>query len=410
MFSFVFCSRTTPSFITMTRSHICRITARSWLTKSKVREKFCCKSLSKFKILAWTDTSREDVGSSQKIKSGRKASARAIPIRCRCPPEKAWGNLFKPDEQLEALIIDDHIIKDDLSHLSAYNFSDDIDVEVLGHIFEQSLNDLEKIKESLFTEHKIVNTRKKDGVFYTPKFITEYIINNTIAKLCEEKKELLKLFTDAKETKKAKETRRKDLHKYREYLEGLKIVDPACGSGAFLTASFRYLLNQHRWIQNELGKYEAGLFDYHNMDKQIIENNLFGVDINGASVGIAKLSLWLQTAKRDRPLSNLMGNIKSANSLTTNWHELFPDIMANGGFDCVIGNPPYGASFSKDDKNNYHVHSQNIISKEDKEKIAKALLKRELSRKINLDKENKEKLIEDIKTLLVLRIRQEYFL
>jgi len=98
------------------------------------------------------------------------------------------GNLFKPDESLENLIIDDHIIKDDLSHLSAYDFSDDVDVEVLGHIFEQSLNDLEKIKESLFTEHKIVDTRKKDGVFYNPKFITEYIINNTVATLCEEKK------------------------------------------------------------------------------------------------------------------------------------------------------------------------------------------------------------------------------
>jgi hypothetical protein len=251
------------------------------------------------------------------------------------------GNLFKPDEKLENLIIDDEIIKDDLSHLSAYDFSDDVDVEVLGHIFEQSLNDLEKIKESLFDEHEIVDTRKKDGVFYTPKFITEYIINNTVAKLCNDKKEDLKLFDDVKDTKKAKEIRRNTLHKYREYLESLKIVDPACGSGAFLTACFRYLLSEHKWIQNELFKYEAGLFDYHDVDKQIIENNLFGVDINGASVGIAKLSLWLQTAKRDRPLSNLMGNIKSANSLTANWSELFPEIMANGGFDCVIGNPPY---------------------------------------------------------------------
>ncbi|WP_457748674.1 Eco57I restriction-modification methylase domain-containing protein [Sulfurimonas sp.] len=124
-------------------------------------------------------------------------------------------------------------------------------------------------------------------------------------------------------------------------MENLKIVDPACGSGAFLTASFRYLLSEHKWIQNELAKADAGLFDYHDVDKQIIENNLFGVDINGASVGIAKLSLWLQTAKRDRPLSNLMGNIKCANSLTCNWNELFGDIMANGGFDCVVGNPPY---------------------------------------------------------------------
>ena len=251
------------------------------------------------------------------------------------------GNLFKPDESLESLIIDDFCLKDDLSHLSAYDFSDDVDVEVLGHIFEQSLNDLEKIKESLFEEHKIVNTRKKDGVFYTPKFITQYIINNTVAKLCEEKKEDLKLYADTKDTKKAKEKRREALHEYREYLENLKIVDPACGSGAFLTASFRYLFDEHKWIQKELEKADAGLFDYHDIDKQIIENNLFGVDINGASVGIAKLSLWLQTAKRDRPLSNLMNNIKSANSLTSDWNELFAEIMANGGFDCVIGNPPY---------------------------------------------------------------------
>jgi hypothetical protein len=251
------------------------------------------------------------------------------------------GNLFKPDERLENLIIDDHIIKEDLSALSAKDFSDDVDVEVLGHIFEQSLNDLEKIKESLFEEHKIVDTRKKDGVFYTPKFITEYIINNTVAKLCNDKKEVLKLFDEVKDTTKAKEKRRDTLHLYREYLESLKIVDPACGSGAFLTACFRFLLDEHKWIQNELFKYEAGLFDYHDIDKQIIENNLFGVDINNASVGIAKLSLWLQTAKRDRPLSNLMNNIKSANSLTTDWNELFPDIMANGGFDCVVGNPPY---------------------------------------------------------------------
>lgn len=251
------------------------------------------------------------------------------------------GNLFKYDEKLESLVIDDHIIKNDLSHLSAYDFSEDVDVEVLGHIFEQSLNDLEKIKESLFTEHKIVNTRKKDGVFYTPKFVTEYIIDNTVAKLCEEKKESLSLKKELKETKKNHEKRRDNLKAYIAYLNSLKVVDPACGSGAFLTACFRYLLSEHKWTQKELAKAGAGLFDNHDIDKQIIENNLFGVDINGASVGIAKLSLWLQTAKRDRPLSNLMGNIKNANSLTTDWDELFPEIMKNGGFDCVIGNPPY---------------------------------------------------------------------
>ncbi len=250
------------------------------------------------------------------------------------------GNLFKPDKKLENLIIDDNIIKDDLSHLSAYDFSDDVDVEVLGHIFEQSLNDLEEIKKDFFENYKIIDKRKKSGVYYTPKFITEYIINNTIGKVCQEKKEELKLFDEVKNSKKAKEKRRDTLHKYREFLEELKIIDPACGSGAFLNASFRYLFNEHKWIQKELLKYGANLFEHHDIDKQIIENNLYGVDINSASVGITKLSLWLQTAKRDRPLSNLVNNIKCANSLTANWNELFPEIMVNG-FDVVIGNPPY---------------------------------------------------------------------
>ncbi len=251
------------------------------------------------------------------------------------------GNLFKPDEILDTLIIDDEVIKDDLSHLSAYDFSDDVDVEVLGHIFEQSINDLEKIKETLIQEHKVADKRKKDGVFYTPKFITEYIISNTIGKLCQNKKDELKLLDESKDNKRAKAKRREALNKYKEYLENLKIVDPACGSGAFLNASFRYLLNEHQWIQKELQLADAGLFEHHDIDKQIIENNLFGVDINSASVGISKLSLWLQTAKRDRALSDLANNIKCANSLLSDWRELFPQIMDNGGFDVVIGNPPY---------------------------------------------------------------------
>ncbi len=253
------------------------------------------------------------------------------------------GNLFKPDIELDSLTIDDHIIKDDLSHLSAYDFSDDVDVEVLGHIFEQSLNDLEKIKESLITTHTVVDTRKKDGVYYTPKFITRYIIEHTIGTLCYEQKlslDLLQPMSDTA-TKKQKQTKLANLKLYKTYIENLKIVDPACGSGAFLNMAYRYLLDEHQYIQTQQTKAGAGLLDMHHIDKSIIENNLYGVDINTASVGIAKLSLWLQTAKRDRPLSDLRHNIICANSLTANWSELFADIINNGGFDVVIGNPPY---------------------------------------------------------------------
>ncbi len=116
---------------------------------------------------------------------------------------------------------------------------------------------MEKIKESLLEEHKIINTRKKDGVFYTPKFITEYIINNTLALTCSKMKEKLNLHVEPKETKKAQEKRRETVHVYREYFESLKVVDPACGSSAFLNASFRFLLSEHQWIQRELGKVGA---------------------------------------------------------------------------------------------------------------------------------------------------------
>ncbi|RLA74342.1 MAG: hypothetical protein DRG11_05190 [Epsilonproteobacteria bacterium] len=278
------------------------------------------------------------------------------------------GNLFKPDVELDNLNIDDSIIKEDLSKLSAYDFSDDVDVEVLGHIFEQSLNDLEQIKESLIATHTVVDTRKKDGVYYTPKFITRYIIEHTIGTLCYERKlslDLLQPMSDTA-TKKQKQTKLANLKLYKSYIENLKIVDPACGSGAFLNMAYRYLLEEHQYIQTLQAKAGAGLLDMHHIDKSIIENNLYGVDINTASVGIAKLSLWLQTAKRDRPLSDLMHNIICANSLTANWSELFPQIMADGGFtketsakptasagfDVVIGNPPYGAAFSTEDKNN----------------------------------------------------------
>ena len=244
------------------------------------------------------------------------------------------GNLFKPYKLLDNLIIDDEVIKDDLSTLSAYDFSEDVDVEVLGHIFEQSLNDLENLKENFFENHKITDNRKKDGVYYTPKFVTDFIIENTLGEICKKEKE--QIFKN-----KTKSKIKQNLHKYKEFLENLKIVDPACGSGAFLNAAFRYLLKEHEFIKNELSTLGANLFEYHNFDKDIIEKNLFGVDINEASVGITKLSLWLQTAKRDRALSDLSNNIKCANSLISDWNELFPEIMNNGGFDVVIGNPPY---------------------------------------------------------------------
>ena len=90
---------------------------------------------------------------------------------------------------------------------------------------------------------------------------------------------------------------------------------------------------------------------WKRISKSILEKNLYGVDINNESVEIAKLSLWLRTAKKNRKLSNLSSNIKCGNSLIDNkelvgekafnWESEFPEVFADGGFDIIIGNPPY---------------------------------------------------------------------
>jgi len=102
------------------------------------------------------------------------------------------GGLFAPDEILDNIKIDDEILKDDALKLSAYDFNTDVDVNILGHIFEHSLNEIEEITAELSASRGHaplgLSKRKKDGVFYTPKYITQYIVENTIGKLCNEKR------------------------------------------------------------------------------------------------------------------------------------------------------------------------------------------------------------------------------
>lgn len=105
------------------------------------------------------------------------------------------GGLFKPDEILDVVKIDDELLFKHALKLSEYNFASEVDVNILGHIFENSLNELEEIKAQLEGQviDKSKSKRKKDGVFYTPKYITKYIVENTIGKLCSEKKRSCKL-------------------------------------------------------------------------------------------------------------------------------------------------------------------------------------------------------------------------
>lgn len=274
------------------------------------------------------------------------------------------GGLFLPDEVLDNIKIDDELLSKHIKTLSNYDFASEVSVNILGHIFEHSLTEIENIQAQLAGEEidKSKTKRKKDGVFYTPKYITKYIVDNTIGRLCEEKKQELEILDENYEQQKGRrqttiDALREKLDKYRGWLLLLTICDPACGSGAFLNQALEFLIDEHRYLDALYQKLEGFSLPLTDIENSILENNLFGVDINEESIEIAKLSLWLRTAQKGRKLTTLNDNIKCGNSLIDDpevagekafdWKKEFPKVFANGGFDVVVGNPPYGAKLSK---------------------------------------------------------------
>lgn len=277
------------------------------------------------------------------------------------------GGLFQPDEILDTIKIDDSLLYNYTQKMSDYNFESDVDVNILGHIFENSLNEIDEVKSEIegVVLEKTKTKRKKDGVFYTPKYITKYIVDNTIGKLCTEKKEELKLrdedyITDKKLQSKTKKGLLDKLAEYRTWLLNLTICDPACGSGAFLNQALEFLIAEHRYIDELQAKLMGDAMILSDIENSILERNIFGVDLNDESVEIAKLSLWLRTAQKGRKLNSLTNNIKCGNSLIDDveiagekafsWENEFPDVFAKGGFDVIIGNPPYVQSSSLNEK------------------------------------------------------------
>ncbi|WP_066161053.1 Eco57I restriction-modification methylase domain-containing protein [Aliarcobacter skirrowii] len=268
------------------------------------------------------------------------------------------GGLFAVDELLDSLIIDDFILDENVQILSNYDFASEISVNILGHIFEQSLTDLEELQANIDNVNfdKTKSKRKKDGVFYTPEYITRYIVENTLGKMCSEKREELQIGSETlvspsnpKKLTKQEQQTKENLQEYKNWLLNLKILDPACGSGAFLNQALEYLISEHKNLQNDLALM-GDLFASYMVEEEILEHNLYGVDINEDAVEIAKLSLWLRTAKRGRPLTKLVDKIKCGNSLIDDksvvpnafvWEDEFKEVFENGGFDIVIGNPPY---------------------------------------------------------------------
>jgi hypothetical protein len=286
------------------------------------------------------------------------------------------GGLFAFDPFLDEklVVLDDYIVPI-IDFILKYDYQSELNVNLLGHIFEQSISDLEKLKEKIdnkaFSSLEVVEKlgneglRKKDGIFYTPNFVTQYIVTQTVGEYLEKEKEYL--FDKYQEEN---ETYWTD---YEKVLLNLKILDPACGSGAFLVAVFEFMWSEWKILLAKKSTTSKkangdGLFKTNGngntyqewkIKKLIVENNIFGVDLNMESVAISKLSLWILTANTSVSLAHLSENIKQGNSLVDDesiskrafvWEKEFPKIVENQGFDVIVGNPPWGATLDKKQK------------------------------------------------------------
>ena len=278
------------------------------------------------------------------------------------------GGLFAPDHAIDRLTLTNDVCEQ-FKKIGEYDFASEISVTVLGHIFEQSIADVERLQAVARGEEvkdaKVTGTsgrRKRDGVVYTPDYIARFIVEQTVGAHSREMFDAT-IQTFAKKGAniteyenipwKRKSAELEAWRTYRVSLTKLRIVDPACGSGVFLVMAFDFLKAELNRVNDKVNTLEGkDQPDFFDPDSEILLNNLFGVDVNSESVEIAKLSLWIKTARRGKVLDSLDDNIMVGDSLIEDsnfaylnhpftWQTAFPNIFAEGGFDIVLGNPPY---------------------------------------------------------------------
>lgn len=270
------------------------------------------------------------------------------------------GGLFRIDDEVDNLELEDRWT-DFFHEISQYDFRDEINVDVLGHLFEQSITDLESLRADPDRNggrppQKVSGRRKREGVYYTPEYITRYIVASTIGTCLRERFDALaaryEIDSDLEPTQSTLGTWIKFQESRMEVLRRLRVCDPACGSGAFLIQAYDYLENIYDEVLTDLclhqGEDDARLRD--EISATILRENLFGVDLSAEAVEITQLALWVRTAQRGKTLADLSHNVRRGNSVVGDptidpaafdWSTAFPEVTEEGGFDVVLGNPPY---------------------------------------------------------------------
>lgn len=286
--------------------------------------------------------------------------------------EKERGRSGDPDSITPDLVIDDKTLKAVISDLyppAPYAFRE-MPADILGSVYERFLGKaiVLKGKRKVEIEEK-PDVKKAGGVYYTPRYIVDYIVKNTLAPVLD--------------------------GLAPEKFKKFRVLDPACGSGSFLIAVYQYLLNwylsRYEADPGKYGKYlhKTGSNTYKltiRERKRILTEHVFGVDIDAQAVEVSKLSLLLKVLEgqsdmelqktlfhSERALPDLDDNIRCGNSLIGtdyfsedsgneksddewlrvnpfDWKEEFPGVFKSKGFDVVVGNPPYGGVLTSEER------------------------------------------------------------
>ena len=301
------------------------------------------------------------------------------------------GIVFKPHAILDApgFRMDDNAFADvceSIAHInSPYDFNA-IPIHILGSIYERFLGKVIIATGKRVRVEDKPQVRKAGGVYYTPEYIVRYIVENTVGKLID--------------------------GKLPEQIEKMRFADIACGSGSFLLGIYDLLLNYHGNYYNALDaddrarcikrrdcvERDGKLYLSLGKRRKILLNNIYGVDIDAQAFEVAQLSLYLKLLQTETPASthqyeldfvhteemrkllpDLSKNIVCGNSLIgtdilegqlfpsdeerklnpMNFEDAFPEVMKRGGFDAIVGNPPWGSFFTNIEKKYLYEHYVN---------------------------------------------------
>jgi hypothetical protein len=280
------------------------------------------------------------------------------------------GGLFEEDGEVDNLQLDDDWTNF-FNTVAKYDFRDEVNVDVLGHIFEKSIGELEHLRTALFGADGDGNgqsggpsvmpksaERKRSGIYYTPPDFTRFIVHNTLAVVIDQRMDVLRVAHRLTKQEVEADALSPALAAYWQgcwqAVRDLKVCDPACGSGAFLIQAYELLEERYGDIVDRLRAQEdpaAGALQ-ESIPDVILADNLYGADLSEQAVEITRLALWIRSARTGKTLADLSHNIVWGNSLVDDpqvhdkamrWQAAFPAVFsrAESGFDCVIGNPPW---------------------------------------------------------------------